>query len=67
MRAKRLVLLSLLALILTGCVAHTATPAKQGGAYVVVGSFFGSDTYYCDADRGVPECWEVLEQEQGVQ
>ncbi|MBW2453572.1 MAG: hypothetical protein JRI68_03640 [Deltaproteobacteria bacterium] len=47
----------------SGCMAHTATPATHGKAYVVVGSLFGSDTYYCEAKDGAPECWQVVEEE----
>lgn len=49
------------AVFLSGCVGQTATPASQGRAYVVLGSYFGTDVYYCEADSGQPECWEVLE------
>ena len=49
--------------LLSGCVGHTATPAAHGKAYVVVGNVFGSTTYFCEAKKRTPECWEVIEEE----
>jgi hypothetical protein len=63
MRRRWLVSVPLLAFTLSACVGHTATPAAHGKAYVVVGSVFGSDTYFCEVRGGQPECWQVIEQE----
>ena len=47
------------ALMTTGCIGVTATPAVQGKAYVVDGSFFGTSMYNCEVQNGDPICWEV--------
>ena len=59
----RLLGIFLIATSTASCVGSTATPAKDGRAYVIVGSIFGSSMYVCDRDKGRPQCWEVLEEE----
>lgn len=59
MRRMVCLILSGLALMTTGCVGMTATPAVQGKAYVVDGSLFGTSLYNCDSNNGEPVCWEV--------
>ena len=52
------------ALLLSGCITHRATPAVQGKAYVVSGSIFGTKVYNCDASGPQPECWQVVEEKR---
>jgi hypothetical protein len=59
MRHMVCLILSTVALMATGCVGMTATPAVQGKAYVVKGSMFGTSMYNCEARNGEPVCWEV--------
>ena len=59
MRRMVCLILSAAALMTTGCIGFTATPAVQGKAYVVDGSMFGSSMYNCEAKNGEPVCWQV--------
>lgn len=63
---RRLVCLILAgaALTMAGCVGFTATPAVQGKAYVVDGSFFGTSLYNCEVQNGEPICYEVEQVER---
>lgn len=61
---QKWLLLSAISLSLpaVGCIGQVATPAVQGKAYVIKGSFFGTTVYNCDASGGEPECWAVKEE-----
>jgi hypothetical protein len=59
MRRITILILAAAALVTTGCVGMTATPAVQGKAWVVDGSMFGSSMYNCEVKNGEPVCWEV--------
>ena len=48
-----------------GCVGHTQVISTPGHAYVVDGSLFGTDLYYCGIeDNGEPVCDQVKERAQ---
>lgn len=59
MRRLVCMILAVAALMATGCIGMTATPAVQGKAYVVDGSMFGTSMYNCEVRNGEPTCWEV--------
>ncbi len=59
MRRLVCLILSTAALMTTGCIGATATPAVQGKAYIVEGNMFGTSMYNCEARNGEPVCWEV--------
>jgi hypothetical protein len=49
----------------SACVANTAVVSTEKRAYVVNGSWFGTDVYYCRAViGGKPVCTEVTEVEE---
>ena len=64
MGVVRILSIALFAILFSGCVTHTASPAVQGRAYVATGSAFGTKMLNCDARSGVPECWHVQEIER---
>ncbi|MFA5127796.1 MAG: hypothetical protein WC457_02200 [Patescibacteria group bacterium] len=55
------VLLLALGAITSGCVARTAVVSSENHAYVVKGSYFGTDMLFCRATDGKPKCRPVAE------
>jgi len=53
---------ALLGLLTSGCVTRTAYPAKQGKAWIVDGTVFGTSMYNCEAPNGKPVCYEVIQE-----
>jgi len=63
MLQKSLVLAGvLLGLLSSGCITRTAYPAKQGKAWIVDGTVFGTSMYNCEAPNGKPVCYEVIQE-----
>ncbi len=54
-------MLGALALFGTGCIAHSAIVSTEKTAYVVSGSFLGTNLYHCTAASGRPVCTQVIE------
>ena len=61
MRLVKALMLLAVAALLGGCITYTAAEARDGKAYVVDGSIFGTGMLNCDATDGNPECWPVNE------
>jgi uncharacterized membrane protein YjgN (DUF898 family) len=60
--ALSLILLSVIAIGSTGCLARAAIVSQEKKAYIVKGNLFGSNLFHCKAE-GKPVCKQVEESE----